>query len=176
LFHPDARNAHHQRYCGKAECRRASKAASQRRWLSKAGNRDYFRGPSNVERVRDWRAKHPGYARDRPAQGAAPLQEHCGAQVVEKAVESEDLNSTALQDLCFAQEVVLIGLIANLTGSSLQEDIARSARRFQQLGQDILNGGLSSIGEPSDAQNPVDSCPAPPGATPVQLDRPASGA
>jgi len=127
LFHPDARNAHHQRYCGKADCRRASKAASQARWLAKAANRDYFRGPSNVERVRDWRAKHPGYARARPAQGATPLQDHCGAQVVENAVESEDLNSNALQDLCFTQEVVLIGLIANLTGSALQEAMPHAA-------------------------------------------------
>lgn len=56
-----------------------------------------------------------------------------------------------LQDLFSAQPVVLIGLIANLIGSALQEDIAGSARRFQQLGQDILSGGTPFVGEPSDA-------------------------
>ncbi|WPL17982.1 hypothetical protein Thiowin_03030 [Thiorhodovibrio winogradskyi] len=127
LFHPDARNVHHQRYCGKGECRRASKAASQRRWLDKAANRDYFRGPSNVERVRDWRAKHPGYARARPAQGAGALQEDCAAQVAEINSDSEHLNSNALQDLLGAQEIVLIGLIANLTGSALQEAMPHAA-------------------------------------------------
>jgi hypothetical protein len=44
LFRADPRNLHHQKYCSKAACRKASKAASQRRWLAKAENRDYFRG------------------------------------------------------------------------------------------------------------------------------------
>ena len=52
LFRPDPRNALHQRYCSAPACRRASKAASQRRWLAKAANRDYFRGPELVARVR----------------------------------------------------------------------------------------------------------------------------
>ena len=51
LFRPDPRNARHQRYCAKAPCRRASKAASQQRWLEKPENRDYFRGPEQVARV-----------------------------------------------------------------------------------------------------------------------------
>ena len=48
LFRPDPRNLRHQRYCSKPQCRKASKAACQRRWLAKAQNRDYFRGPANV--------------------------------------------------------------------------------------------------------------------------------
>ena len=52
LFRPDPRNVRHQRYCSAPACRRASKAASQRRWLAKAANRDYFRGPEHVARVR----------------------------------------------------------------------------------------------------------------------------
>ena len=53
LFRPDPRNLRHQRYCSAKECRRASKAASQRRWLAKAENRDYFRGPEQMARVRE---------------------------------------------------------------------------------------------------------------------------
>jgi len=55
LFHPDARNAHHQRYCGAGACRRASKAASQRRWRGsgKAPNREYFRGPTHKDFAND---------------------------------------------------------------------------------------------------------------------------
>lgn len=45
LFRPDPRNAKRQEYCRKPECRKASKVASQRRWLSKPENRDYFRSP-----------------------------------------------------------------------------------------------------------------------------------
>mgnify|MGYP007097270666 CR=1 FL=1 len=65
LFVPDARNRSRQRYCTKPECRKASKAAAQRRWLSKDGNGDHFRGPSEVDRVRRWRqaqAAHPALA------------------------------------------------------------------------------------------------------------------
>jgi hypothetical protein len=32
----------------------------------------------------------------------------------------------------------MVGLIAQLTGCALQDDIARAARRMQQLGNDIL--------------------------------------
>ena len=51
-------------------CRQASKAASQRRWLRKPDNRDYFSGPTHVERVRQWRQAHPGYWRRKAAQAA----------------------------------------------------------------------------------------------------------
>jgi hypothetical protein len=127
LFHPDARNAHHQRYCGEPDCRRASKAASQRRWLGKAANREYFRGAANVERVRAWRAEHPGYWRRGTAQTRAALQDVLSAQGVEIDTESATLARTALQDLFSAQSVVLIGLIANLTGSTLQEAMPHAA-------------------------------------------------
>ena len=75
LFLPDPRNLRHQHYCSKPECRRASKAASQRRWLSKPANRDYFRGAANVQRVRAWRAAHPGYWQRTGPQTGIALQE-----------------------------------------------------------------------------------------------------
>ena len=58
-FRADARNAWHQRYCKAPACRAASKAASQRRWLDKPENRDYFCGAEHVERMRAWRQEHP---------------------------------------------------------------------------------------------------------------------
>jgi phage terminase large subunit GpA-like protein len=179
LFYPDARNAHHQRYCAEPACRRASKAASQRRWLSKPANRDYFRGAANVERVRIWRAEHPGYTRrERSAAAQAPsaLQDVCAVQPIESSAESGQLAPSALQEFLTAQPIVLIGLIANLTGSALQEEIAFSARRFQQLGQDILSGRTPPVGGACDAENPVNPIPVPPGPASVQLDRSAPGA
>ena len=44
FFRPDPCNRRHQRYCAAPRCRRASKAASQARWLGKPENQDYFRG------------------------------------------------------------------------------------------------------------------------------------
>lgn len=139
-FVPDARNVRHQRYCCEAACRQASKAASQRQWLAKPENRDYFRGAEQVARVQRWRAEHPGYGRRAGTATAAALQDDCPAQVIEIQEESQALVGDALQDVLSAQPAVLIGLIAHLTHSALQEDILRSTRRLLQLGQDILNG------------------------------------
>ena len=47
LFRPDPRNLRHQRYCPEPACRKASKAASQARWLAKPQNEGYFRGPEH---------------------------------------------------------------------------------------------------------------------------------
>jgi hypothetical protein len=139
LFRPDPRNRYHQRYCSKPDCRRESKAASQRRWLEKPANRDYFRGQAHVERVRRWRAAHPGYWRAGVQKGPA-LQEDSSAQAHELPGKTGALAASPLQELSSAQPLVLLGLIAHLTGSALQEDIARSTRGFRQLAKDILSG------------------------------------
>ena len=115
LFRPDPRNLRHQHYCSKPACRKASKAASQRRWLGKAQNRDYFRGAANVQRVRVWRATHPGYWRRSQRQEAPALQEDSSSQAIDRSGKSPTLTALALQDLFGAQAFVLIGLIANLT-------------------------------------------------------------
>ena len=169
LFRPDPRNVRHQGYCSARACQRTSKAASQRRWLAKTGNRDYFRGPEHVARVRAWRAAHPGYARKKSSRRRA-LQEHSSAQPIDISKQSDLLNAPALQDLSCAQSLVLTGLIAHLTGAALQEDIACTSRRLQQLALDIVHG--DSDGRETIA---VSASPAPhPRA--VQLARPPSGA
>jgi hypothetical protein len=161
-FRPDPRNAWHQRFCQADACRAASKAASQQRWLAKPENRDYFRGPDNVARVRTWREAHPGYARrtgapQRPAPApaaspaaasSAPLQEVVPTQVLDTQEEfyppevpSGVVAQQALQDLLQQQPVVLIGLLAHLSDSTLQDDIAQAGRRLLQLGHDVLGGG-----------------------------------
>jgi hypothetical protein len=142
LFRPDPRNRRHQRFCSKPDCRRASKAASQRRWLSKPQNRDYFRGPEHLERVRAWRAAHPGYGR-KPLQEGSALQEHSLAQVTDSIEKSATLTVDPLQELSRVQPLVLMGLIAHLTDATLQDDIARASRHFQQLAHDVLNPGAT---------------------------------
>lgn len=190
LFRPDSRNAWHQRYCGASACRAASKAASQRRWLGKPENRDYFRGPEQVERVREWRKAHPGYSQrtkastapnapataaapTAPARGdaptaptvpsaasapavpavpaapvVAPLQDVVPIQVFDAQRQSglkvgaESSAPRALQELLQQQPVVLIGLLAHLSASTLQDDIALAGQRLLQLGQDVLGCGV----------------------------------
>jgi hypothetical protein len=154
LFQPDRRNLRHQRYCAQPACRKESHAASQRRWLKKPENRDYFRGPAHGQRVRAWRAAHPGYWRRTGTQRAVALQEDSHVQPVEIQRDSGILVPAMLQDVIAAQPLVLIGLIANLTGSALQEDIAESSRRLLRLGQDIIGGTLPPSGG-DDAQQTV---------------------
>lgn len=143
-FRPDPRNARHQRYCSESACRQASKAASQRQWQTKPENQDYFCGTEHVARVRRWRAEHPGYWRrtKRKSKSCADaLQEDCLAQTLATQGSTVDSGDAALQEVLSAQPAVLIGLIAHLTDSPLQEDIVRSSQRLLQLGQDILSGG-----------------------------------
>jgi hypothetical protein len=134
LFRPDPRNRHHQRYCAAPSCRAASKAASQARWLAAPENRDYFRGPVNVARVRAWRARNPGYWRKR----RVALQDRSLEQAVDSTNKNASFASPPLQEFLSAQPAVLIGLIAHITGTPQQEEIARTTDRLLRLGQDIL--------------------------------------
>jgi hypothetical protein len=162
-FRADARNAWHQRYCTEPACRTASKGASQRRWLDKPENRAYFAGPVHVARARAWREAHPGYStRAASSPGSAPataqaatpsgaaatisaelaLQEIVTPQAIDPpaqtdlAVASQAHTAMALQDLLLHQPIVLIGLLAHLSDSTLQDDIALAGRRLLQLGHD----------------------------------------
>ena len=148
FFTPDHRNLQRHGYCSKPECRKASKAASQKRWLAKPENRDYFRGPQNVQRVQEWRMAHPGYSRKKKE----ALQESLSVKALKNPdvkptlIASQPVFGSALQDLLTSQPAVLIGLIAHLTDSPLQDDIAKTARRLQKLGNDILRGPTQNTG------------------------------
>jgi len=139
LFRPDPRNRRHQRYCSEPVCR----AASQARWLAKPENQDYFRGPINVARVQVWRSRHPGYGRGVRRTGAA-LQEASPTRPVDSTALKADLTRWPLQEVLTAHPAVLIGLIAHIVGTPLQDDIVRVTGRLLQLGQDILS--LSAAG------------------------------
>ncbi|MGH8603837.1 MAG: hypothetical protein ACREXR_13995 [Gammaproteobacteria bacterium] len=57
LFRADVRNLRHQKYCSNAACRKASKVASQRRWLSKPENRGKGKGGEGKRgRIYFWQA------------------------------------------------------------------------------------------------------------------------
>lgn len=137
LFRPDPRNRRHQRYCSKPRCRAASKAASHTRWLSKPQNQHYFRDPWHVARVRAWRARNPGYWR-KPPQRAPALQDVSTVQSIDSQAKTAVFVRSPLQDLITAQPAVLIGLIAHLAATPLQDDIVRTTDRLIRLGQDIL--------------------------------------
>ena len=141
FFTPDARNRKRQHYCAKAVCRQASKAASQRRWLSRPENEDYFRGADNAARARAWQAAHPGYWKKRRKSPVAVLQDDCRSQTAEGQQVGATDAGVVLQDDWLRQPPLMIGLIAHLAGVTLQEDIATMAGRLIAKGHAVL--GLS---------------------------------
>lgn len=149
LFTPDPRNQTRQNYCSAPACRKASKAASQRRWLSTTGNRDYFRGEHHVRRVQAWRQSHPGYWRNKALSSKAT--QAVATQTANLPQGScnvpRELPGT-LQDFCLMQDPAFVGLISMVTGSTLQEDIAATTRQLLLRGRNIL-GCVS----PETAQN-----------------------
>ena len=137
FFPPNPRNANRQEYCTKDQCRKASKRASQRKWLEKPENQDYFRCAENTRRVQQWRKGHPKYWRRKASDPKTALQDPLIAQPVDITVDNPDLVGNALQDLLIAQPFVLLGLIAQFTDSALQDNIDTTLQRLQQLGRDI---------------------------------------
>lgn len=178
FFPPDPRNAWHQQYCSKPECRKASKTASHTKWLAKEENRDHFRGAENVQRVQQWRKTHPGYWRPKSPKEEKPLQD----LLIEKTEQNPPVeppktspSKSALQDLLIEQPLVLIGLIGQLTGSTLQDDIALTTRRLQQLGADILYGPTQNKGGSYDPKASHLSTAHPKGPPSIQLGGSPSG-
>jgi len=174
LFLPDYRNRKKQKYCDKSKCQAASKKASQDRWWNKKENRDYFSGPEQVARVQEWRRNNPGYSK-RVKYRKKPLQDHLTAKSTEKQDDIEHLTSAALQDLLNLQAPVLIGLIANLTGNTLQDDIARTITGMKQLGRDILNCSTQPNGGSYDNKTSLEPATHPQGSGQIQLGGSPSG-
>lgn len=139
LFPPDFRNVRHQRYCSKPACRKESKAQSQRRWQQRPENQNYFRGPENRQRVKDWRKAHPGDWRKKKSSTQVPLQEVFQGQVAHHEEVNPRVTPDALQDLFPMQPAMVVGLISMMTGSALQEDIAATVGVLLRKGRDILD-------------------------------------
>ena len=180
LFLPDARNHHRQRACSKTDCQKARKKESQRRWLAQPKNQDHFRGSANTSRVQDWRKKHPGYWKNRPAKASRTLQDACPPQPPDSQSDPPILIAQPLQDLFGPQSALLVGLISRFTGSTLQDDIVESSRKLILTGYDILGlspGGQNSTCYPNhEGKETVSASAGAPSARSVQLGRSSPGA
>lgn len=186
FFKPNPRAQERQNFCSHPECRKASKWISQKKWLDKPENRDYFRGSDNVQRVQIWREKNPGYwkrtkTKNNPEivqqslHSERPLQETLITQLIEKQKEYSDLKGYALQEPLISQDAVFIGLIAHLTGTALQDLIVRHGQEMRESGeyflyQSQLNKGNCDV--ISSITQSTETAPNPPS---IQLDRPPPG-
>ena len=88
-----------------------------------------------MKRVQAWRKSHPWYWR----QKTALLQDDSTEQPIDNQVDKPCLVEHALQDDFLTQPALLVGVIATLTGSALQDAIAQTIRQLHHRGQMILN-------------------------------------
>jgi hypothetical protein len=114
-----------------------SKASSQRKWQGQPENRGYYRGPEKVQKVRAWRAAHPGYSK-RPRKTTDALPDILITQNGVDQGQAKQDSYDALPDFWTAQDPLLVGLIAHFTGVALPEDMAVVANRLVARGQALL--------------------------------------
>ncbi|HSO67055.1 MAG TPA: hypothetical protein VLP30_04285, partial [Desulfatirhabdiaceae bacterium] len=88
-----------------------------------------------------------GYWRKKSCINPEPLQNVLMPEHIENKPDIAKLENSALQDIISAQPFVILGLIANITGIALQDDMAATVRRLLQLGQDFTNQTSISKGE-----------------------------
>lgn len=117
-----------------------SRQDSQQRWIKKTGNGAYHSGPEHVARVKAWREANPGYWRKQegpPDRSAAPGVPPDRLQKMLRDFALQD-TCVALQDSWNPQLVALLGILAWLRGSALQETIAEDLREIMLTGYAIL--------------------------------------
>ena len=153
LYWPDPRNRHHQVYCSASTCQQARQRAGQARWRRRPENRNYFRGPAEVERVRAWRKAHPGYWR----RLRRALQTVMKPQPNEAHADGPGLSPDALQTVLLSQPAVLVGIISSLAGTALQTDIAEHVQRLHLRGEQILHPKRIMKGAEDDRQDVVET-------------------
>jgi hypothetical protein len=147
LFVPDYRHRRDQFYCVKPVCKKARQAASLQRWREHPENQGFWRAGWNIERVQAWRAAHPEYwkrvKRTKVADRGVALQNAMkSAQVSDDKRDNSDevgdcVTKRVLVDLK-RQDPVLVGLIAQLTGDTLQNAIYQTTARLYERGQAVM--------------------------------------
>lgn len=175
-FLPDYRHRERQRFCFKADCRKARKRAIQKAWLEKPGNEKYFWDEENAERVRKWQKGHPGYWKNTTRWRKRTLQDACSEQVPLTPEVTAGSPIRTLQDLCSMQTPLFVGLIAMLAGSTLQDDIATTTRQLVAKGYDILGMVPGVNFERLHEKTCPQSATTPQSSSSIQLDRSPVGA
>ena len=168
LYRRDPRNQGRQLYCCKVECRKASKRRSQAKWLSRPENRDYFKGPANGDRVRAWRANHPGYWKRSKLPRRGAKKETSKTQPVnnkeDEVSRSLVTQERPLQETLIIQEPFIVGLIDYVAGGALQENMEKTIRMLFSRGQDLLSqrrpGETFNPRSPYEVKVPESTAPA----------------
>lgn len=143
LFKPDPRHLKKQKFCDKPECKIASKKYSQKKWLKKLKNRDYFSGSEHVIRVQQWREHNPGYWKRKKSKITSALFEHALQDtLLTKTSDGKgfqlNLIQDALQDMLSGQTLVIIGINPHLNKIALQDIIDIMGQSTIKLAPDVF--------------------------------------
>ena len=120
---------------------------NSRRWREQPEHEDWWRGEWNVRRVREWRARHPGYWKRWKRKKTVALQiAITPTQAAEVKVDSSpvgaDCATNRVPELLKTQSPVVVGLIAQMYGSgsgiALQSAIAEVAARLFEKGRAVI--------------------------------------
>ena len=139
-FLVDHRIGDRHRFCARSQCRRISRRISNARWHDKPENRDYHRGPEQVERNRLWRKANPGYRATQRRN--RKLRTKLGRAAPPELVAA--LLSCGLQDLNDRQLALVLGIVRRVLGSGLQDSMAACLRRLMFEGYAVI-GDRDSI-------------------------------
>ena len=135
-FIPSKYSGNRQVVCDRAECRREVKRQRQASWEGR--NRDYFKGPENVERVREWRRNNPGWQERKKRVGAKSRAEA-------ESCNREEAGGELLQDsVPESKDVALVGFIAFMTGVVLQDEVQSLYDECIRRGNELLRPAVAA--------------------------------
>jgi len=132
IFTPNKFAGHRQVVCSREPCRKAAKKQRQADWFLR--NPDYFSGPENVERVRQWRRKK---AMEAPPDPQPPKPPDPPSTQKAKSCNKPEPAEGVLQDLARPAEPVIMGILSFLSGTMLQDEVhnlyVQCSRRGNEL-------------------------------------------
>jgi len=96
-----------------------------------------------VERVREWRAAHPGYWKRASERDKAPLQNAMKLPGIadpawDKASFDGECATKRIPGLLREQSPVVVGLIAQMTGCTLQNAILEVTEKLFEKGRAVI--------------------------------------
>jgi hypothetical protein len=133
-FHPDNYNRHHQKFCSRDECKKASHRASSREYRKIKSEKAEFRRRES-ERVKLWQSKNPDYWK-RSQKNAKKVKE---TKLLRDFAQVEKLTGdiSVLRDFANLQYFVIEGLIVTLTGDVLRDNIKGFVRQMYNKGREV---------------------------------------
>ncbi len=133
-FYPDKYNYHHQKYCSRTECRRASRRQSSNKYREKK-SRDLSYRQSESNRAKDWYSKHSLKVKNRKKSCKKVSSKEVLRDFAQ--VEKIQIDISVLRDFANLQSIILQGVISQLTGCGLRDDISNYIRRMYDRGREV---------------------------------------